>query len=149
MKVETAVKGPSGGALQKTSLKLKEPPKVATPSKENPAPQSEKFSAGVSSEPSGEFKTEFKTDTQAIYARWRGHGLPGHAKIRAVFIAESVADVSADYQIDESTTTAPVPNSNGTFTLSKPEGGWAPGSYRVEFYVANELTQTIKLKISK
>ena len=60
-----------------------------------------------------------------------------------------MADVSADYQIDESTSTAPAPNSGGTFTLSKPEPGWAPGNYRVEFYVTDELAQTVKLKIVK
>ena len=149
VKVETAVKGPSSGLLQKTSLRLKELPKIMAPPKKNPIPQSEKFSAGLSKEPSGKFKTEFKTDTSAIYVRWRGHGLRDHAEIRALFIAESVADVSADYQIDESKAVAPKPDSNGTFTLSKPEDGWAPGSYRVEFYVEDELTQTIKLKISK
>ena len=149
VKVETSVKGTSGGVLQKTSLKLKEPPKVAAP----PLSKAlhglgQEFSAGVSDQPSGQFKTEFKKDTPAIYVRWHGHDLEEHAEIRVSFVAENMADVSADYQIDESTTTAPAPNSGGTFTLSKPETGWAPGNYRVEFYVADELAQTVKLKIS-
>lgn len=149
VKVETAVKGSSGGVLQKTSLKLKEPPKVATASQRSLTPQSEKLSAGVSSEPTGEFKTEFKSDTSAIYARWRGHGLRGHAEIRAVFIAENVADVSADYEIDDGSTVAPAQNSNGAFILSRPERGWTPGNYRVEFYVDDALTASVKFKISK
>jgi hypothetical protein len=149
VKVETAVKGISGGALQKTSMTLKELPKVTTPPENKPTPPPEKFSAGLSNKPTGEFKTEFKSETPAIYARWHGHDLSDHVEIRVSFIAENVADVTADYQIDESTTTAPAPNSGGTFTLSKPEGGWAPGDYRVEFYVGDELTQTVKLKISK
>src|SRR5437764_602367 len=91
--------------------------------------------AGVSSEPNGEFKADFKADTPAIYARWRGQGLPDHAKIRAAFIAENVADVSADSELDESSAIAPTANAKGTFTLEKPEEGWAPGSYRVEFLV--------------
>jgi hypothetical protein len=148
VKVETAVKGPSGGVLQKTSLKLKEPPKVVSAPK-NTTPQPGKFSAGISSEPRGEFKTEFKSDSPAIYARWRGHGLPEHAKIRAVFIAENVADVSAEYEIDETSTVAPTPNANGIFTLSKPEEGWAPGNYRVEFYVDDQPAETVKFKVSK
>ena len=149
VKVETAVKGASGGILQKTSLKLKEPPKVA------PAPQTaatispEKLSAGVSSEARGDFKTEFKSDAAAIYARWRGHGLPDNAEIRAAFIAESVADVSADYQIDDAKAVAPKTDASGIFTLSKPETGWTPGNYRVEFYVGDDLAQTVKFKISK
>ena len=128
---------------------LKEPPKVVSAPKKSIIPQSEKLSAGVSSEPSGEFKTEFKADVPAIYARWRGQALPDHATIRVVFIAENVADVSADSEIDESNAVAPAPNANGTFTLSQPEGGWAPGNYRVEFYLDDALTETVKLKISK
>src|SRR5438105_2068905 len=149
VKVETAVKGASGSLLQKTSLKLQQPPKITAPPKKNPAAQSEKFSAGVSSEPKGEFKTEFKEHAHAIYARWRGQGLREHAEIRALFIAESVADVSADYEIDESKAVAPKPDSNGTFTLSQPEGGWAPGNYRVEFFVDDALSETVKFKVSK
>ena len=149
VKVETAVKGPSGGVLQKSSLSLKEPPKVTSAPQKNSPPQPEKLSAGVSNEPRGEFKTDFKSDAPAIYARWRGQGLPDHAKIRASFIADNVADVSADYEIDEASAVAPTPNSSGTFTLSQPEGGWAPGNYRVEFFLNDAPTETVKFKISK
>ena len=148
VKVETTVKGPSGGVLQKSSLTLKELPKVASVPK-NTIPQSEKLSAGVSSKPAGDFKTDFKSNTPAIYARWHGQGLPDHAKIHAVFIAENVADVSADYKIDETSAVAPTPNSNGTFTLSRPKGGWAPGNYRVEFFVDDQPAETVKFKFSK
>jgi hypothetical protein len=149
VKVETIVKGPSGGVLQKSSLALKEPPKVAAAPQRNLKPNPEQLSAGVSSKPSGELKTDFKTDASAIYARWRGHRLPARAEIRAVFIAESVADVSANYQIDEASAVAPSPDSNGTLTLAQPEGGWAPGNYRVEFFVNDAPAQTVKFKISK
>jgi hypothetical protein len=147
VKVESTVKGPSGAALQKNSLRLKELPKITSSPRQNGSPSPKKLSAGVSSEPKGEFKTEFSADTPAIYARWSGNGLPEQTQIRAVFIAENVSEVSADYQIDESITTAPTPNSSGTFTLSKPEGGWTPGNYRVEFFLGDELAQTVKLKI--
>jgi len=149
VKVETTIKGQSGSTLQKTTLILKEPPKVVAAPPKVIASSPEKFSAGVSSESTGEFKTEFKTDTPAIYARWRGHNLRDKAEIRAVLIAESVADVSADYQIDESSTVAPTSNSSGTFTLATPKQGWAPGAYRIEFFVDDELVHTVKFKISK
>jgi hypothetical protein len=149
VKVETVVKAPSGGVLQKSSLKLKEPPKIVAAPEKKPAPNPEKLSAGVSSEPKGEFKAEFKSDTPAIYARWRGRGLPDQAKIRAVLVAENVADVSADSQIDETSAVAPTPNSVGTFTLSKPEQGWAMGDYRVEFFLDDEPAKTVKFKVSK
>ena len=149
VKVETTAKGASGGSLQKTSLKLTEPPKVVALPQQNSAPKREKLSAGVSSEPRGEFKTEFKSDTPALYASWRSHGIADRAEIRALFIDENVADVSADYQIDQSTTIAPSPNSSGVFTLSKPEEGWTPGNYRIEFFADDQLAQTVKFTISK
>src|SRR5207237_1231891 len=108
-----------------------------------------KLSVGVSSEPSGEFKTDFKSDTPAIYARWRGHALPDHAEVRAVFIAENVADVAADYEIADAATTTTTADAHGTFTLSQPEGGWVAGNYRVQFYIDEALAGTVKLKIVK
>lgn len=147
VKVATVVKGASGIAAQKTWLKLKELPTVP-PQKSTPAP-SQKLSAVVSNQPKGEFKTQFKKDTATIYVRWHGRGLSEHATIRAVFIAENVVDVSADSQIDEMETTAPTANSGGSFELSRPEGGWGPGNYRLEFFLNDELVQTVKFKISK
>jgi hypothetical protein len=149
VKVESVVKAQSGDVLQKSSLKLKQPPTVAAAPQKSPTAQPGKLSAGISNEPKGEFKTDFKSDTPAIYARWRGQGLPDHAKIRAVFIAENVADVSADYEIDETSADAPTPNSNGAFTLTKPEEGWATGNYRVEFFVDEQPAETVKFKILK
>lgn len=147
VKVATVVKGESGVAAQKTWLNLKELPKVV-PRKEALS-RPEKLLAGVASEPKGEFKAEFKPDTAAIYARWHAQGIAERATIRAVFIAKNVADVSADYQIDEMETTAPAANSGGNFELSRPEGGWTAGEYRIEFFVNDELAQTVKFKISK
>jgi len=148
VKVETAVKGSSGLVLQKTSLELKEPPKIVS-AHQKPADKPEKFFASVSNEAKGDFKTEFKSDAPAIYARWSGHGLPDHAKIHAVFIAENVADITANSEVDESDATAPTANSSGTFTLSQPKGGWTPGNYRVDFSVDGEPAATVKFKISK
>ncbi|HEY6070455.1 MAG TPA: hypothetical protein VIU85_03695 [Chthoniobacterales bacterium] len=150
VKVETTVKGPSGALLQKTTLQLKEPPKVVTGAPQvQTKVEGKGFKAGLSSEAKGDFKTEFKSDTAAIFARWSGRSLPEHAEVRARFIAENVADVSADYEIDEARATAPKADSSGVFTLSKPDGGWTPGRYRVEFFVNAEPAQTVKFKISK
>jgi hypothetical protein len=149
VKVETVVKAPSGGVLQRSSLMLKEQPKVASAPQAKSTPPAEKLSAGISSEREGEFKTDFKADTPAIFARWRGQGLPDHAKIRAVFIAENVADVSAEYEIDETSAVAPTANAKGVFTLAKPEEGWAAGNYRVEFFVDDASAETVKFKIVK
>ena len=147
VKVATVVNGESGLPAQRTWLNLKELPKVVPPTSETTEPN--KFSGGVSSAPKGEFKTEFKNDTSSIYARWHGNGLSPKAAIRAVFIAENVADIPANSQIDEMETTAAAADSGGSFELSRPEEGWTPGDYRVEFYLEGALAETVKFKIVK
>jgi hypothetical protein len=149
VKVTTVVKGESGVAAQKTWMNLKELPKVQLWEQKSPLVGFDKLSGDVSTEPHGEFKTEFKDSAPTVYARWHGRGLRDHAQIRAVFIAENVADVSANYQIDEMETTAPAPNSSGSFALSRPETGWTPGDYRLEFYLDDALAATVKFKIVK
>jgi hypothetical protein len=150
VKVITTINGPSGLLLQKTSLNLKETPKIIAAAPQGEAAEhAQKFSAGVSSEPVGEFKTSFKTDAPAIYARWQSRGLHVGANIRVVWIAENVADVAADYEIDDASTVTTASDAHGTFTLSQPEGGWTPGDYRVQFYVDDAPAGMVKLKISK
>ncbi len=149
VRVETAVKGASGTNLQTSRLDLKSPPRIAEVPARKALPAGKTFSVGLSSEPAGEFKTAFGTDTPAIYARWHAQRLAPQAQVRALFIAESVADVAADYEIDEASTVAPATSSGGTFTLSQPDGGWTPGDYRIEFYIDEDLVETAKLSISK
>jgi hypothetical protein len=111
---------------------------------------SAKLIISLTSEPMGKPGSKFYADTPNIYARWEGHGLRDQAKIRAVWIAENIGDVApSNYTIDEATATAPAADARGVFVLSRPEGGWAPGDYRVEFSVDDELIETVKLKIAK
>src|SRR5438552_5233206 len=146
----TEMKRPSGALLQRISLELTEPPKIANRPEVEPAELTKKLSVGLATEPMGKPATTFSSDTAQIYARWQGHDLRGHAKVRAVWIAESVSEVAPpDYKVDEASTIADSPNSFGTFTLSRPDEGWAPGDYRVEFYVDETLAETIKLKIDR
>lgn len=148
VKVATVAKGESGVPAQRTWLNLTELPKIVPP-KNATSSDSAKISGGVSSEPNGEFQTEFKTETPTIYARWHGRGLGQHAGIRAVFIADNVADVPANSQIDEMETTAAATDSGGSFALSRPEEGWTPGEYRVDLYLEDALAESLKFKIVK
>jgi hypothetical protein len=38
-------------------------------------------------------------------------------------------------------------DAHGSFALTKPDEGWAPGTYRVEFYLDDELVDTVKAAI--
>jgi len=149
VKVITKIKGPSGSVAEQTSLELTEAPKIAAQTNADSPVEKGKLSVGVSQAPIGEFASTFSASTPAIYARWQGHGLRPQAKIRVVWIAEKGDDDAADNQVDEATTVAPTPNSHGTFTISQPEDGWALGDYRVEFYIDERLTETVKLTITK
>lgn len=141
----------SGGDLRRRiALALKEKPKVAPRPEVKPLQVAKKMSASVGRAPMGDATNQFGPETPKIYARWQGHGLRDQAKIRVVWIAENIGDVAPpDYTIDEASTTANGRDSHGTFTLSRPDDGWAPGNYRVEFYLDAELVETVKLKIAK
>jgi len=143
----TTMRNKEGDVLQRIELQLKEKPKIVP----RPEVKAQKaLSAGLSSEAIGNFKTDFSTETPKIYARWQGRGLRNQAKIRVLWIAEDVGDVApANYTIDEATAVASIPEARGVFTLSRPDEGWAAGRYRVEFYVDDQLIDTVKLKISR
>jgi hypothetical protein len=146
----TETRMPDGDLLRRISLELKEKPKIAPRPEVKSVKPAKKFSATVGQYPIGEGANKFEANAPKIYARWRGHNLREKAKIRAVWIAENIGAVAPpNHTIDEATTTANAPESHGTFTLARPEEGWAPGDYRVEFYLDGELVETVKLKIAK
>jgi hypothetical protein len=146
----SAITLPSGDLLERISLELKEAPKIMDRPAVKPPIPTKKLSAALAKELTGEVTTKFNTDTPKIFARWQGNGLPEGAKIRVVWIAEDVgATVPPNYKLDEVTVTADKPDDLGTFTLSRPDKGWPVGSYRAEFYVGDELTDTIKFSTVK
>jgi hypothetical protein len=176
VKETTVVRGPTGGLLQRTNLELQKRPEViarpsptpaptptpstskssATPPIVGPAVETDPAQAGkkltveVSTDPSGGSKSEFKSDTQSIYVRWHGHGLPTGARVRVVWIAEDVGDlVEPNFVVDETESVAPAPDASARFTLGRPPDGWAEGKYRVEFYVNDELEETVRVTIVK
>jgi hypothetical protein len=174
VKETTVVRGPTGGLLQRATLELQKRPEViakpaATPSPSaappvatttppmrgpeiemKPAQEGKKLIVEVSTDPSGGSKTEFKSDVENIYVRWHGRGLPPGAKVRVAWVAEDVGDlVEPNFVVDETETEAPAPDSSARFTLGRPPDGWAEGKYRVEFYVNDELEETVRVTIVK
>src|SRR5947207_929930 len=166
-----AVRGPNGGLLQRVTRELRKapelsasPPPTATPASTTPVPQpsappatpdanqspSKKLTVEVSGDPGGGLKTEFKSDAPNIYVRWHGHDLPERATVRVAWVAEDVGDlVDPNFIIDQTESVAPTPDASARFTLGRPPDGWAEGKYRLEFYVNDELVETIKVTIAK
>ena len=174
IKETTVVRGPTGGLLQRATLELEKRPEVVAkpevvpsptapppsptqtppirgPSIETePAAPGKKLIAEVSTDPAGGSKTEFKSDVENIYVRWHGRNLPPQARVRVAWIAEDVGDlVEPNFVVDETETIAPDPDSSARFTLGRPPDGWAEGKYRLEFYVNDELEETVRVTIVK
>ena len=177
VKETTVVRGPTGGLLQRATLELQKPPEVvakpevtpspsptaAAPPTISPTPQirgpaietdpaqaGKKLTVEVSTDPAGGSKSEFKSDAENIYVRWHGHGLPEGARVRVAWIAEDVGDlVEPNFVVDETESVAPAPDASARFTLGRPPDGWAEGKYRVEFYVNDELEETVRVTIVK
>jgi hypothetical protein len=178
VKETTTVRGPTGGLLQRLNLELQRRPEVIarptptpTPSpapslapglptptppmtgpaiETDPASASKKLIVEVSTDPGGGSKSEFKSNVENIYVRWHGRGLPERATVRVAWVAEDVGDlVEPNFIVDETETVAPAPDSSARFTLGRPPDGWAEGKYRVEFYVNDELEETVRITIVK
>lgn len=116
----------------------------ATPS------ESQRITAALAQEPIGEPLSSFPADTPKLYLRWQGEAVGVGDKIRCAWIAEDVGDAApANYQINETVTTAGDPRPFGTFMLSRPKKGWPIGKYRAEIYVGDKLAETVRFTIGQ
>ena len=173
VKETTVVRGPTGGLLQRATIELQKRPEVIAKIEVTPTPvpassptptapmrgpavqtdpekSGKKLTVEVSTDPAGGSKTEFKSDAENIYVRWRGNGLPKDARVRVAWIAEDVGDlVEPNFVVDETESVAPAPDASARFTLGRPPDGWAEGKYRVEFYINDELEETVRVMIVK
>jgi hypothetical protein len=142
----TTIRNNEGDLVRRVTLELQALPKIAP----RPEVATKKLAGSVSTDAVGAAAAKIDPAVDKIYARWQGSGLPHGARIRVVWIAENIGDVAPpNYTIDEARTTATAADSHGLFTLSRPEDGWAPGDYRVEFYLDDTLADTAKIKIGK
>jgi hypothetical protein len=144
----TTMQDEKGDLLQRISLELKDMPKT----EERPEVKSDtapkKLLVSLAKDRFGKPTTSFSSNTPEIYARWQGQRLREGANVKAVWIAENIGeDFPQDYKIDEAAAIAASPTSGGIFTLVRPEDGWVPGDYRVEFYVDNVLIDAVRMKI--
>lgn len=144
----TTMQDAKGDLLQRISLELADMPKIA----ERPEVKSDnapkKIMVSLAKDRFGKPTTSFTSNTLEIYARWQGQRLRQGANVKAVWIAENIGeDFPQDYKIDEASAVATSPTARGAFTLARPEDGWMPGDYRVEFYVDSVLVDAVKMKI--
>ncbi len=138
-------RSPSGDLLTRNTIELA---KLPARQQTQPIAEKKKLEASVSTSSDGDPLNVISEDALQIVARWRGHGLRRHSRIRAVWIAQDTGIAPVDFKVDEATAVAPVDSASGKFTLARPPDGWATGKYRIEFYVDDELTETVELTIT-
>ncbi|MDQ6654594.1 MAG: hypothetical protein M3Y80_02100 [Verrucomicrobiota bacterium] len=124
------------------------PPPAAEASPNPDAAPSESVTLTVSRERDGGMATAFPEDAPHIYVRWSGENFPEGAVVRVAWIAEDVGDlVPANFVVDERATNVTTPKFGARFTLSRPVDGWAPGRYRLELRVNDDLAQRLQVTI--
>jgi hypothetical protein len=146
----TTMQDTKGDLLQRISLELAETPKIVDRPEVNPETAPKRLAVSLAKDQFGKPTTSFTSNTPEIYARWQGQRLRQGANVKAVWIAENIGeDFPHDYKIDEASAVATSPTGRGAFMLARPEDGWMPGDYRVEFYVDNVLVDAVKMKIGQ
>jgi hypothetical protein len=106
-------------------------------------------SVQVSRTRDGAAVTQFRSNAPAIFVRWSGEDLPVNSVVRIAWIAEDVGDlVEPNFVVDQTETEVTASEFGGRFTLSRPPDGWAPGKYRLELYLGDELLATTAVRIT-
>jgi len=144
----TAMQDAKGDLLQRISLELVENPKIVERPEVKSDATPKQLAVSLAKDRFGKPTTTLSSNTPEIYARWQGQRLRQGASVKAVWIAQNISeDLPQDYKVDEASVVAEAPTARGAFTLARPQDGWMPGDYRVEFYVDNVLVDTLKMKI--
>lgn len=144
----TTMQDAKGDLLQRISLELAEGPKIVERPQVKADATPKQLAVSLAKERFGKPVTTFSSNTPEIYARWQGQRLRPGANVKAIWIAENIGeDFPQDYKVDEASVVAESPTAHGAFTVARPEDGWAPGDYRVEFYVDGVLADAVKMKI--
>jgi hypothetical protein len=144
----TTMQDAKGDLLQRISLELAEAPKIVERPEVKSDAAPKQLAVSLAKDRFGKPVTTFSSNTPEIYARWQGQRLRQGASVKAVWIAENIGeDFPQDYKVDEASVIAESPIAHGAFTLERPEDGWAPGDYRVEFYVDDVPVDAVKMKI--
>lgn len=90
---------------------------------------------------------EFYTDTPEIVCVWDVAGVDPSVPIKSIWVADDVgAAAPPNYKIVEKTL---VGYSEGSFSMTSPNGGWPVGQYHLEIYIGDKLAKQIPFTIKQ
>jgi uncharacterized RDD family membrane protein YckC len=88
----------------------------------------------------------FASDVSQITCVWQADGIDADVPIRSVWVAVNVDGTAPETVLGDRSLTG---FNSGTFTLSPPSGGFAPGSYRLDLYLGGTLIKSLPFSITK
>jgi hypothetical protein len=97
--------------------------------------------------------SRFPASTAEIVCAWKAEGVTTGDAIRAVWIAEDTGGANPpNFEVVHVSNTADASfdgaERGGSFTISRPPKGWAPGRYRLEIYLRSVLAKTVPFTIT-
>jgi len=95
----------------------------------------------------GDAADSFESDTAAIYLHTEFKGVAKGSRITATWIAEKADGVAPETKVVSSDVTVGTQDNEVDFSVTKPEKGWPPGSYRVDISVDGEVVQVGRFEI--
>ena len=94
-------------------------------------------------------KRAFSPKAKRIYLSGWLVDVPAGAKLKAVWYAEKTAAMPDNYKLDTVELVMKPKAHNVTYTVTnKNKGGWSVGTYRVELFIDDKPTDTVRFKIA-
>jgi hypothetical protein len=94
-------------------------------------------------------KQTFAPKTKKIYlSAWLTDVSPG-AKLKSVWFAEKNNVTPDNYKLDSAELEVRGKMNRVTYSLSKPKRGWPVGTYRLELFIDDKLTDTVRFSVAQ
>lgn len=97
----------------------------------------------------GDAADSFATGTAKIYARTDFKGVPNGATVSATWVAEKARGVAPETKIVSSDVVISDDKNVVDFSITRPDKGWPPGSYRVDIAVDGKPAISGQFEIDK
>jgi hypothetical protein len=91
----------------------------------------------------------FDSKTKKIYLSAWLTDVPQGAKLKSVWFAEKNNVTPDNYRLDSVELVVRGKMNRVTYSLSKPKKGWPVGTYRLELFIDDKLTDTVRFSVAQ